>query len=68
MTETRAYVRHLRPTYCPAAGRQWFAAHGLSWRDFVREGIAVETLEQTGDLPGIEVARRARAEAAVQEE
>lgn len=65
-SQVRAYIRHLRPNYCPAAGRQWFAAHSLSWHDFVREGIAVEVLEATGDLPGIEVARRARVEAAQQ--
>lgn len=64
----RAYTRHLRPTYCPAAARPWFAANGLSWRDFVRDGIPAETLEAIGNEHGIEIARRARAEAAQQQQ
>ncbi|MCV2877618.1 hypothetical protein OE699_02030 [Sedimentimonas flavescens] len=33
---------------CPAA-RNWFARHGLDWRDFLRNGVELERLRATGD-------------------
>ena len=54
--ELRIWPRHLysvpfsgRVGYCASGSRQWFAAHGLSWTDFVRDGIAADQLVATGD-------------------
>lgn len=38
-----------RAGFCRGGARRWFDAHGLDWRDFVRNGIAAETLEATRD-------------------
>lgn len=55
-TELRIWPRHLysvpfsgRTGYCAAGSRQWFAAHGLSWADFVNAGIPASQLVATGD-------------------
>ena len=55
-TELRIWPRHLysvpfsgRVGYCAAGARQWFAANGLNWADFVRAGIEAVRLEATGD-------------------
>lgn len=55
-TELHIWPRHLysvpfsgRTGYCAAGSRQWFAAHGLSWADFVNRGISASQLEATGD-------------------
>jgi len=49
--------------YCAPAGRAWFAQHDLDWRDFLKNGLPVETAEQIGDHPGLTVAAAARKEA-----
>jgi len=33
---------------CPDA-RKWCDKHGIDWRDFVTNGVDVETLRSTGD-------------------
>lgn len=38
-----------KPGFCTRGGRQWFAARGWSWADFVRHGIDADTLTATGD-------------------
>lgn len=38
-----------RAGFCRGGARRWFDSHGLDWSDFVRNGIAAETLEATGD-------------------
>ena len=55
-TALRVWPRHLysvpfsgRTGYCAAGSRQWFAAHGLSWPDFVANGIDASTLLATND-------------------
>ena len=45
--------------YCAEGCRTWFAAHGLSWADFVANGIDEAQLAATGD----ELAHRAIAHA-----
>jgi len=35
--------------YCCGGGRRWCKRHGLDWTDFVKHGIAEETLLATGD-------------------
>jgi hypothetical protein len=34
---------------CMKGARAWFAAHGFSWADFVRDGIPAATVLATGD-------------------
>ncbi len=47
---------------CARGARAWFAAHGLSWSDFVAYGIAAETLIATGDALALRVVAFARGE------
>lgn len=54
--DLRIWPRHLytipvgaRFGYCASGARAWFAAHGLSWADFVAGGIAASTMAATGD-------------------
>lgn len=61
----RVFVRHLRKAnFCMNGGRQWFADRGLSWSDFLENGIPAETLEATGDEMAFVVCKLARDEAA----
>ena len=50
-----------RRGFCRGKSREWFRAHGLDWRDFVRHGIAAETLEATGDGLALALVAWARA-------
>lgn len=54
--ELTIWPRHLysvpcngRVGYCASGARAWFAAHGLSWSDFVARGIPAATMAATGD-------------------
>jgi hypothetical protein len=38
-----------RPGFCRNESKRWARARGLDWRDFVRNGIPAERLEETGD-------------------
>jgi hypothetical protein len=38
-----------RRGFCRGKSRDWFRAHGLNWKQFVREGIDASVLEATGD-------------------
>jgi len=38
-----------RRGFCRGKSREWFEAHGLNWRDFVRNGVPAARLEATGD-------------------
>lgn len=61
----RVYSRHLRKAnFCMSGGRQWFANRGLSWSDFLADGIPAETLEATNDEMALVVCKIARDEAA----
>ena len=51
-----------RPGFCAAGGRAWFARHGLSWRDFVRQGIEASQLEAIDDGFCRAILAHARAE------
>jgi len=48
-----------RPGFCRGRSKDWFRAHGLNWRDFVRNGIPIEKLEAT-DAMGQALAAWAR--------
>lgn len=64
MTDVTVRISHIRKAaICMAGSRRWFAANGLSWSDFVTNGIAVETIEAIGDPMAMRVAAIARSEA-----
>ena len=49
--------------YCAAGCREWFASHGLSWADFVANGIDAAVLAATGDELAHRVIAHAKASA-----
>ncbi|WP_424931885.1 hypothetical protein [Amaricoccus macauensis] len=47
---TRVTVQDLRTArYCLKGARAWFARNGFEWAELVRDGIAAERLQATGD-------------------
>lgn len=46
--------------FCADGARNWFAAHGLSWADFVRDGASAESLLATGDALALRVVEAAQ--------
>lgn len=60
-TEFRVTMADVRAAkMCSKGARAFFARHDLDWRDFLKNGIAVETLEEINDAMSnkvIEVAR-----------
>lgn len=64
MTELRMiHMRHLRAAgMCNREPRRWFAAHGLSWAEFVDHGIPASVIEATGDPLALIVVEAAKAE------
>lgn len=46
--------------YCRDKSKAWARAHGIDWRDFVRNGIEAETLEATGDAFALALVKHAR--------
>lgn len=44
--------------HCVAGSRDWFAAYGLDFRDFIRNGIDAEVLLATGDALAEQVIER----------
>jgi hypothetical protein len=56
-------MKHVRAAgYCSRAPRVWFAQRGLSWSDFVTNGISSATLEETGDGLALKVVDIAKAD------
>lgn len=59
---TRVTVQDLRTArYCLKGARTWFARHGFSWAELVRDGISAERLQATGDALVIAAVRAAEA-------
>jgi hypothetical protein len=52
--------RGMRPGHCRAGAKAWFAAHGIDWREFVRDGVPAQRLVATGDAFALEVVEWAR--------
>lgn len=48
--------------YCAEVSREWFAARGLSWSDFVMNGIDAEVILATGDSLAVWVVEWARSQ------
>lgn len=57
-----AIVRHVHMRelgYCNRGAREWFARHGLSWSEFVAQGVDAEKLRATGDAMALRVVEHA---------
>lgn len=46
--------------YCNRGARAWFVRHGLSWRQFRREGLPASVLEATGDAMALKLCSEVR--------
>lgn len=62
---TLAHVRLLRgytarQGYCVPGLKLWFAAKGLDWGDFVKNGIPAQKIIDTGDALAIEAVKLAQ--------
>ena len=63
MSDVRVTMRHIRQCkMCSRGARAFFERHGLDWSEFLRSGIPVDELEQTGDAMALQVSFVARAE------
>ena len=61
---TMVKVEHIRAArLCTRGARDWFRKYNLSWAEFVKHGLPVETIEATGDALGLRVAAIARERA-----
>lgn len=49
-----------RRGFCRGKSREWAEAHGIDWREFVRDGIPAARLEETGDALAIALVSWAR--------
>lgn len=59
----RVTMRHVRQTHmCSRGARAFFTRYGLDWTLFLREGLPVEVVEETGDAMALQAAKAARAE------
>jgi hypothetical protein len=62
---TIIYMKHIRSSeLCARGARRWFEANGLSWDDFLSNGIAAEEVEKIGDALANRVVAIARKEQA----
>lgn len=48
---------------CSGGAREFFQQNGLSWSEFLTDGIAIEKLEATNDAMAMQVCETARKEA-----
>ena len=63
MSDARVTMRHIRQCkMCSRGARAFFERHGLDWSEFLRSGIPVDELEQTGDAMALQVSAAARAD------
>lgn len=59
-----ARVQHIRAAnLCTRGARVWFRNRGWSWTDFLRDGLPVERLRETGDALAMRVADAAEKDA-----
>jgi hypothetical protein len=63
-------IRHLRsvpgfgpkPGFCVDGARAWCARHGIDWRAFKRDGIAIERIEGIDDAFAQAIVKHVRSE------
>lgn len=54
-------IKHLRDAgMCAREPRKWFAKQGLSWSDFITDGLPESVLVATGDALAMKVVEIAR--------
>ena len=53
---------HVRRLHCSSGARRWFEAHGLDFRDFLKNGIDAVTFVARGDGLSFRVAQLAMAD------
>lgn len=54
-------IEHVKQArMCTRGARAWFAHHGLSYQEFLLNGMPASVIEATQDAMGIQVARIAR--------
>lgn len=60
--EVRVYPRHIRAAgMCLIPGaKEFFASHGLDWREFMKNGLPVSQILATGDALAEQVAKIAQ--------
>lgn len=46
--------------YCASGAKTWFAAHGLDFRDFLKNGLDASVFEATGDAMALRVVETAK--------
>ena len=57
----RVYVHHLRSArYCMKGSKSFFEKKGLDFRKFLKEGIEIETLEETKDPMALHITEGVR--------
>lgn len=50
------YMHHVRKSgMCSGGAREFFIKHGLSWDEFLKNGISVEKLKLTNDAMAFQV-------------
>jgi hypothetical protein len=58
--EVRVFMRHVRAAeLCKKGSQAFFRKHGLDYRDFLKNGIAVSKLEEIGDPIALRAAHEA---------
>lgn len=63
MNDFRVHWRHVQAArLCSRGARKWFSDRGLDWRDFLKNGIAAQTLIDLHDAMADRVIRIAREE------
>lgn len=57
-------IQHMRKAeLCSQGAREWFAFQGLSWMDFLENGISADKLDALNDAIANQVSAIARQEA-----
>ena len=58
------HMRHVRAaSLCSKGARAWFAAHGLSWAEFLARGVPAERLRACNDALADKAVAEAEKEA-----
>ena len=57
-------IKHIRSArLCTKGARAWFDANGMSWSDFLENGVAVERVEHMNDAYAQQMVALAKEEA-----
>ena len=59
-TELRVYIKDVYPFFCARGSRKWFVGNNLDFRDFLKHGCPISTLENLSDPLAQKVIDRVR--------